>query len=50
MQKQNNMLCQQNTLTCEIIGTPKRRNFSFGTYEKLMVLGFPILKHSRVIC
>ena len=41
----------QPTLKRLIIGTPvlKQLNFPFGTNGKLMVLGVPILKHSRVI-
>ena len=33
---------------CLNIGTPKTINFPFGTNEKLMVLGVPILKYFRV--
>ena len=33
---------------CLNIGTPKNINFSFETNGKLMALGVPILKHSRV--
>ena len=33
---------------CLNTGTPKNINFSFETNEKLMALGVPILKHSRV--
>ena len=33
---------------CLNIGTPKNHHFPFGTNEKNVVLGVPILKHFRV--
>ena len=32
------------------IGRPENINFPFGTNEKLIILGVPILKHFRVCC
>ena len=36
-------------IMCLNIGTPKNDHFSFGTNEKVVVLGVPILKHFRVV-
>ena len=35
-------------IMCSNIETPKIINFPFGTNGKLMVIGVPIFKHSRV--
>ena len=37
------------TLICLNIGTAKTVNFSFGTNEKVMVLGVPVLEHIRYL-
>ena len=36
-------------IVCSNIGNQKTINFPFGANGKLMVLGVPVLKHSRVI-